>query len=172
MERPVLPHPKATSSDKITVEQLPRDYLGNPCHRIETPYDFGAIVDLGCFVGSTTISLAQGLRASRIAEATKIHAYDYFVWDDFIKSWWEAKNLPLPDIVDDSFLPEFLKRTLPWKDRIIVHQQDLTHVQWQNGPIEFLLVDAMKSPQLAGSITHAFFPYLIPGKSYLAPTSS
>ena len=128
----------------------------------------GAIVDLGCFVGSTTISLAQGVLANRIAGATKIHAYDHFVWDDFIKAWWKAKNLPLPDIVDDSFLPEFLNRTLAWKDQIKVHQQDLTHVQWQNGPIEFLLVDAMKSPELADSITHAFFPYLIPGKSYLA----
>ncbi len=128
----------------------------------------GAIVDLGCFVGSTTISLAQGLRANRIAGATKIHAYDHFVWDDFIKAWWKAKNLPPPDVVDDSFLPEFLNRTLAWKDQIIVHQQDLTHVQWQNGPIEFLLVDAMKSPELADSITQTFFPYLIPGKSYLA----
>jgi hypothetical protein len=129
----------------------------------------GAIVDLGCFVGSTTISLAQGLRANRIAGATKIHAYDQFVWDDFIQAWWTAKkNLPAPDIVDNSFLPEFLNRTLAWKDQIIVHQQDLTHVQWQNGLIEFLLVDAMKSPELADSITQTFFPYLIPGKSYLA----
>ncbi len=121
----------------------------------------GAIVDLGCFVGSTTISLAQGLLANRTARAAKIHAYDRFLWDDFIKDWWKATNL-------HSFLPEFLKRTLPWKDQIIVHQEDLSVAHWDNGPIEFLLVDAMKSSELAESIAHTFFSFLIPGKSYVA----
>ena len=125
----------------------------------------GAIVDLGCFVGSTTISLAQGLLANRTAKAAKIHAYDRFLWDDFIKDWWKAKNLPSPDVVDNSFLPEFLKRTLPWKDQIIVHQEDPSVAHWDNGPIEFLLVDAMKSSELAESIAQTFFSFLIPGKS-------
>jgi hypothetical protein len=39
---------------------------------------------------------------------------------------------------------------------------------FSTAPIFGLLVDAIKSPGLADSITHAFFPYLIPGKSYLA----
>jgi hypothetical protein len=128
----------------------------------------GAIVDLGCFVGSTTISLAQGLLANRTARAAKIHAYDRFLWDDFIKDWWKAKDLPSPDVVDNSFLPEFLKRTLPWKDQIIVHREDLSVAHWDDGPIEFLLVDAMKSSELAESIAHTFFSFLIPGKSYVA----
>jgi hypothetical protein len=128
----------------------------------------GAIVDLGCFVGSTTISLAQGLLANRNARTTKIHAYDRFLWEEWIEQWWKAKNLPAPDLVDNNFLPEFVKRTLPWRDQIIVHDEDLSVAQWNNGPIEFLLVDAMKSPDLAEKIVVTFFPFLIPGKSYLA----
>jgi hypothetical protein len=128
----------------------------------------GAIVDLGCFVGLTTISLAQGLLANRTAKTAKIHAYDRFVWEDWMKAWWEAKNLPSADGVDNSFLPEFLERTLPWKDQIIVHEEDLRIAQWDNGPIEFLLVDAMKSSEIAESIAHTFFSFLIPEKSYVA----
>lgn len=128
----------------------------------------GAIVDLGCFVGLTTISLAQGLRANRTAKTAKIHAYDRFLWEDWMKCWWETKGLPPPELVDNSFLPEFLKRTLPWKDQIIVHQEDLGVCPWDNGSIEFLLVDAMKSSDLAESITRKFFSFLIPGKSYVA----
>ncbi|MEY2512617.1 MAG: hypothetical protein QOE26_3380 [Verrucomicrobiota bacterium] len=128
----------------------------------------GAIVDLGCFMGSTTISLAQGLRFNRAAKVAKIHAYDRFLWENWMQNWWEAKGLPAPELEADSFLPEFLKQTSPWKDRIIVHHEDIAVSRWDNGPIEFLLVDVMKSSDLAESITRNFFSFLVPGKSYVA----
>ena len=128
----------------------------------------GAIVDLGCFVGSTTICLAQGLSANRAAKTGKIHAYDHFLWEDWMQHWWEAKGLPAPELEADSFLPEFLKQTSPWKDQIIVHSEDLAVSRWDNGPIEFLLVDVMKSSDLAESIARNFFTFLVPGKSYVA----
>lgn len=128
----------------------------------------GAIVDLGCFVGSSTIALAEGLLANPNAVGAKIHAYDRFLWDDFLKDWWNGKNLPPPHIVNESVLPEFLDRTLAWHDQIIVHEQDLNVARWESGPIEFLLVDAMKSPELGEAISREFFSRLVPGKSYLA----
>lgn len=128
----------------------------------------GAIVDLGCFVGSTTICLAQGLSANRAAKTAKIHAYDRFLWEDWMQSWWQAKALPAPELEADSFLPEFLKQTSPWKDRIIVHPGDLALSSWDNGPIEFLLVDVMKSSEVAEAIARSFFCFLVPGKSYVA----
>ncbi|HVF71290.1 MAG TPA: hypothetical protein VM940_06750 [Chthoniobacterales bacterium] len=128
----------------------------------------GAIVDLGCFVGSTTICLAQGLEMSAAAKGAKIHAYDQFVWDADFAQWWTAQNLPEPAVTENSFLPEFLKRTAPFSDRIVLHQEDLAQTRWENGPIEFLLVDAMKSPALAHKIALTFFSALTPGTSYLA----
>lgn len=128
----------------------------------------GAMVDLGCFVGSTTISLAQGLGVNRTAKAAKIHAYDRFLWEDWMQSWWEAKGFAPPELEGGSFLPEFLKRTSPWKDQIIVHPEDLAVSRWDDGPIEFLLVDVMKSSDLAESITRNFFSFLVPGQSYIA----
>jgi hypothetical protein len=134
----------------------------------ETFTGAGTIVDLGCFVGSTTISLAQGLGSNRGAKTAKIHAYDNFVWEDWMQRWWEAKGFAPAEVEAGSFLPEFLKRTSPWKDQIIVHAEDLAHSRWENGPIEFLLVDVMKSAEVAEAITRNFFTSLIPGKSYLA----
>jgi hypothetical protein len=128
----------------------------------------GAIVDLGCFVGSTTISLAQGLRVNRASETAKIHACDCFIWEDWMQRWWEEKGLAPPELEAGSFLPEFLKRTSPWKDQIIVHRADLAVSRWDDGPIEFLLVDVMKSADVAEAITRNYFSFLIPGVSYLA----
>jgi hypothetical protein len=128
----------------------------------------GAVVDLGCFMGSTTICLAQGLSTNGAAKTAKIHAYDRFLWEDWMQHWWEAKGLSAPELEANSFLPEFLKQTSPWKDQIIVHSEDLAVSRWDNGPIEFLLVDVMKSPDIAESIARNFFSFLVPGKSYVA----
>jgi hypothetical protein len=134
----------------------------------ETYSGAGEIVDLGCFVGSTTIALAQGLRANPAAKTAKIHACDCFRWEDWMQRWWEAKGLTPPDLERDSFLPEFLKRTSPWKEQIIVHSEDLAGSRWDDGPIEFLLIDVMKSADVAEAIARNFFGALIPGKSYIA----
>jgi hypothetical protein len=67
----------------------------------------GAIVDLGCWMGSTTIALARGVMNSgaggRKEPRNRIHAFDVFVWE----AWMEAN---LNDVScdyqpGDSFLP-------------------------------------------------------------------
>jgi hypothetical protein len=128
----------------------------------------GAIVDLGCFLGATTISLAQGLALNPRRGQTAIHAYDLFTWDEGFELWAQGREVEKRFGAGESFLGEFRKRTEKWRDRIVVHEQDLTHVQWDGGAIEFLLVDAMKSPAIARAILRAFFPCLLPGRSYFA----
>lgn len=128
----------------------------------------GALVDLGCFLGATTISLAQGLALNPRGGETAIHAYDLFTWDEDFKLWAQGREVEGCLRAGDSFLGEFLKRTEKWRDRIMVHEQDLSDAQWQGGAIEFLHVDAMKSPAIASTILRAFFPHLLPGRSYFA----
>jgi hypothetical protein len=128
----------------------------------------GTIVDLGCFVGATTISLAEGLALNSRAEQKQIHAYDLFAWSEDFELWAKGKGIEAQFDVDGSFLPEFLKRTAPWRQYIVVHEEDLTQSQWQHGPIEFLLIDAMKTAATANAIVHSFFPHLLPGISYVA----
>lgn len=128
----------------------------------------GAIVDLGCFVGATTISLAEGLTLNPKRGKKQIHAYDLFIWSEYFDLWAKAKGIAEQFDVDGSFLPEFLKRTAPWREHIVVHEEDLTQSQWEIGPIEFLLVDAMKTAETASAIVRSFFPHLLPGLSYVA----
>lgn len=130
----------------------------------------GAVVDLGCWLGSTTIPLARGLskNPSAQAQSASIHAYDRFLWEEWMRIDGVAPGTALDKYkAGDSFLNEFRKRTAPWADRIQVHAGDLCEIGWTGGSIEFLLIDAMKSWDLANAILRRFFPFLIPNKSYV-----
>lgn len=133
----------------------------------ETYEGRGALVDLGCFLGATTISLAQGLALSSKSALNRIHAYDLFTWSNDFELWAQGREVEGRFISGESFLPEFLRRTEKWRDCIVVHDEDLAQAQWRDGPIEFLLVDAMKSPETASAILRGFFPHLLPGQSYV-----
>lgn len=128
----------------------------------------GAIVDLGCFLGATTIPLVEGLALNPRARHKHVHAYDLFVWNKQFEAWAKGKEVEGLFTVGRSFLPEFIRRTQEWRDRIIVHEEDLKQARWEHGPIEFLFVDAMKSPDLATGIASNFFLHLVPVESYLA----
>jgi hypothetical protein len=128
----------------------------------------GAIVDLGCFLGATTIALAEGLVLNRKANGKQIHAYDLFTWNEGYEAWAKGKEVEGLFAIGGSFLPEFRQRTQKWRDYIVIHEEDLRHARWQHGRIEFLFIDAMKSSDVATAIASNFFPHLLPGKSYVA----
>jgi hypothetical protein len=128
----------------------------------------GAIVDLGCFLGATTIAVAEGLALNRKARRKQIHAYDLFTWNEGYEAWAKGREVEGLFTVGASFLSEFLRRTQKWRDYIVVHEGDLRQARWKDGPIEFLFIDVMKSADLATAIASNFFPHLIPAKSYLA----
>jgi hypothetical protein len=128
----------------------------------------GAIVDLGCFFGATTVALAEGLVLNDKVTKKQIHAYDLFRWNEGYEAWARGREVEGLFSPGGSFLPEFLRRTEPWRDYIVMHEEDLGHAQWQGGSIEFLFVDAMKSPEVAVAIASTFFPHLVPGQSHVA----
>ena len=127
----------------------------------------GEIVDLGCWLGATTISLAAGLAANPrpAASPRRVHAYDRFIWEDWMDGVHLLGNPPMVRTfrTQDSFLGEFYERIDGWKDRITVHPADLLVDGWRmERPIECLLVDAMKSWSLTSCILRNFFPWLVP----------
>jgi Methyltransferase domain len=128
----------------------------------------GVIVDLGCFLGATTIALAEGLVLNRKAKRKQIHAYDLFTWNERYEAWAKGKEVEGLFTIGGSFLPEFLRRTQKWRDHIVIHEEDLRQARWEHGPIEFLFIDAMKSPEVAAAIASNFFPHLVPAKGYVA----
>lgn len=127
----------------------------------------GAIVDLGSFFGSTTSTLAMGLTRNRRpgAAGTVIDAYDRFVWEREMDYHPQPAKLG-PYEPGSSFRAEFDRVVRRWAKRIRVHEGDLLEETW-DGPIELLLVDAMKSWELATHIGTVFYPALMPQDGYV-----
>lgn len=119
----------------------------------------GEIVDLGCWLGSTTLSLASGLRDIR--DKGRVHAFDRFIWEpwmDLYSSEHWCDYLP-----GESFLPETRRRMGDLKPWVNLVQADLTRYHWEGGPVRLLLVDAMKSWRLTTCIAREFYPGLVEG---------
>jgi hypothetical protein len=117
----------------------------------------GAIIDLGCWLGSTTISMAKGLREA--GSDGKIYAFDLFKWDAWMDDysddhWCEYQH-------GESFLPETRRRVSEYKKHVNLIEADLTTYAWKHGKIRLLLIDAMKSWELATDIAREFFPFLV-----------
>lgn len=117
----------------------------------------GAVVDLGCWLGSTTISLAKGLRAA--GSSGKMYAFDLFKWDSWMDDYSDDHWCDYEP--GESFLPETRRRVSEFKQHIDLIEADLTTYSWTQGKIRLLLIDAMKNWQLATDITREFFPSLV-----------
>ncbi len=126
----------------------------------------GIIVDLGCWLGATTYSFAKGLAENIRARQNRIvHAFDLFVWKEWMRSVADTIQMPIRYQPEESFFHDVEKILAPYQDTIQLHQGDLLHYQPLQEPIEMLFIDAMKSWPLAEKIVTAFFPRLIPGTS-------
>jgi hypothetical protein len=132
----------------------------------ERDYDGdGEIVDLGCWLGSSTLPLARGVaRNPRVANKRgRVHAFDRFVWEE-----WMHDHLPVDLAEGASFRPEFERLIAEVADQVTVHAADLSRVGWEERrPIALLFHDAAKSWELENHVRGSFFPWLVPGKSLL-----
>jgi len=126
----------------------------------------GEIVELGSFLGATSIPLARGLlqNPSSAGKEKKIHVYDLFVWSDGMNDAVAGTNLVGRYKAGDKFVDEYRRRTAKYSQQIEIHDGDLNVLGWSGGEIAFLLVDAMKSIDLANSIVHNFYGSLIPNE--------
>jgi hypothetical protein len=128
----------------------------------------GAIVDLGCWLGSFTLSLAMGLRENPRVKppGVWIHAYDLFSWEDWMNPHLAGTRWADRYKEGDNFRDAFIEQIAPVADLVAIHPGDLTKERWEPAaPIEYLLIDAMKSWELANSVIRNFFPALKPGLS-------
>lgn len=129
----------------------------------------GEIIDLGCWLGSATVSVAKGLEKNLkvTIKDKRIHAYDIFIWEPSHNMDASVKGTSLEGRYKqgDSFLDEFVRRISPWSHSISVYPGDVLKIGWNQRPIEYLFVDAMKSWELTKSIFLNFYPHLIPMNS-------
>ncbi len=126
----------------------------------------GTIVDLGTWLGGSTVALCDGLKMNTDprVKGHKLHAFDLFVLNAWLK-----KAYPLPELAaipeGGSFLPVFEQNLAPWSDLLETHAGDLTVFEWTHGPVELVHVDIMKTWSLANAVLRLFFQELIPGVS-------
>ena len=127
----------------------------------------GEVVDLGSWLGSTTIPLTKGLlkNPNFRGQGRKVYAYDLFIWFDWMIPSVAGTDLAGRYTEGDNFVDEFKRRIAPIADSVEVREGDLKAIGWHGEPIEFLLVDAMKGWDLAASIVCDFYPSLIEGRS-------
>ena len=132
----------------------------------------GEIVDLGCWMGATTIAFSKGLRKNTQlapgANQKRIHSYDLFQWHHTMDLNVKGTALEGKYQPGDSFLAEFEARTKPYVEHFTIHPGDVSGHPWTHGKIELLFVDAMKIPETARVIVRDFYPHLIPGVSIVA----
>ena len=125
----------------------------------------GAIIDAGCFLGGSTLALADGLRRNlrrrNLNDAPLIHSYDRFM----IEEWTLGQFFPGEHKAGETFRPLFDRHTAGYASLINVHDGDILLAPWTGGPIEILFIDIAKSPAVCDWVTWQFFPHLIPGKS-------
>ncbi len=116
----------------------------------------GVIVDLGCWLGATTRALARGLPTKNRV----IHAYDQFRWSVYMDRYVEGTELEGRFRPGDSFLDEVRQRFAPWQNQIEIHAGNLTEQSPPDEAIAFLLVDVIKSAELAEHVVRHFFSRL------------
>jgi hypothetical protein len=128
----------------------------------------GGIVDLGCWYGATTLSLARGLAARpRGAGAGTITALDLFEWQSWMDPIAEIVALPRRYAAGQSFYEEVRELLRPYAPFVKIEKRDLLAYSPPPAPIEFLFIDAMKSWELAQTIVSRYFPLLIPQRAYV-----
>ncbi|HMS40344.1 MAG TPA: hypothetical protein PKE69_08970 [Pyrinomonadaceae bacterium] len=127
----------------------------------------GEIVDLGCWLGSTTIPLVKGLlkNPAFVGSGRKVFAYDLFVWFEWMNDSTFGTDLAQKYREGDIFVEEFKLRTKDFAEHIEICAGDLREIGWTGASIEFLLIDAMKDWSLANAIVRDFYPSLVPNES-------
>ncbi len=125
----------------------------------------GVIVDAGCFLGGSTLALANGLTRNlsrRRRPASKlIHSFDLFQVEDWTRGIYFPKDVEA-GVGTRAIYDRNIANYAPLID---IHEGDITHSRWSGAPIEILFIDVAKHWTVCDWITENLFPHLIPGKS-------
>ncbi len=121
-----------------------------------------AVVDLGCFLGGSTLSLARGV-AAREGAPSPIHVYDRFVYGEEHERTWVPDGMPFA--VGASTLPAFERNVRAVRPMLTLHPGDIRAQRWDGAPIGTLFVDIAKTWEVADAVWREFLPALVPGRS-------
>jgi len=124
----------------------------------------GEIVDLGSFLGGSTIHLSHGLSKNKLdVKEKRVHAYDRFKLDKHHIEKWLTKNKI--NYTSSDVFPLVKEMLKDYNKYINFNQGDFTNSNSFQKPIEILFIDISKTWELSDVIVKNFFSQLIPGKS-------
>ena len=147
--------------------------------------DEGHVVEIGPWLGGSTLCLAEGMAASEQTPRHRLHVFDNFQWRTFMARF---AALPLAD--GESFERYFRENTAAHRQRIVCHAlnlpdeaipgdslaeaargaraPELDQFCWDSGePIEILFVDGAKSWRGIRALMRCVASSLLPGRSLL-----
>jgi len=139
----------------------------------------GLLLEIGPWLGGSTVCLASGMRASGRDARERLHTVDSFLWRDFM-----ATRAPLSLQSGESFEPYFRKNLEPFRDIVVAHARALpddgvaepetnaAHVPLFEGlpggePVSILFIDGAKSWRGMRHLLRVVSGRLQPGKSIL-----
>lgn len=134
---------------------LGKDYFGN----------WGHIIDAGCFLGGSTVALAQGVLNNPTYQRNPrhgvIHSYDQFAVESYTVPRFFPEGTPL----GSSFEATYRKNIADVADLVDVCAGDICQYGRFDEPIEILFIDVAKHWVLNDFVVWAFFPALVPQQS-------
>jgi len=95
----------------------------------------------------------------------KVHCFDNFLVNEPATADFIRENFGREVAIGASTRDLFDRQVAPIREMLEVHQGDFLTASWPRTPIELLLVDIAKSPQLWARVMTEMFPSLIPGVS-------
>lgn len=130
----------------------------------------GDVVELGPFLGGLTVALLRGLAQSgRVAP--RVRVYDQFRVDGFMEGTLNALHaagqVSRSYRAGESFRSEFENQIRGMKPLPEVMEGSLSDGVSREGPIELLVVDAMKDFPTCMAIARSFYPELVEGSMVL-----
>jgi len=126
----------------------------------ETYTGSGKIVELGSWLGKSTVAIASGLESSGIEEI--VYTFDKYEWHNSFDS---KSNLGLKHGSDFKHL--FDANVKGFVQYINSTKTNLRDIVWENGSVEILFLDAPKRIKDMKSTFIEFGPWLIPNVSII-----
>lgn len=127
----------------------------------------GEVVEIGPWLGGSTVHIAAGLRAANTGAT--LHVFDKFAW--VVGANWAAKRGA--DLNrGDCFQSEFLDNLGPFRDNVRSVKSSILDMEWDagnggGGEVELLFLDAPKRVRDISKVLRLFAGHVIPGKTIM-----
>lgn len=125
----------------------------------------GAAIEIGTWLGKSTLHLAAGLAANPAAD--KLVCYDHFQWAGGANWSTKAKSNTSREAGDD-FMPDFLENVADFEDLIEARRSKIKDIKFDAGEIELLILDAPKRANDIAVVLNEISAKVIPGHTVIA----